>query len=95
MGRQAKPDDLVAVADIEVSSVTPERTGFSLEGRGADRSDYRLGLEIEVPLDQRTRRVLGEMLSQCRVRVWRRPAGLRQVLVRGMGASAAAPESDS
>lgn len=78
MAQPAKPTDFVPVADVEVASVTPERAGFTLEGRGADRSDYRLGLELEVPLDQRTRSVLGEMLSQCRIRVWRRAAAPRK-----------------
>ncbi len=76
MERDAKELPYVTVADIEIASVTPARNGFALEGRGADRADYRLGLEIEVPLDQRTKAVLGEMLSQCKIRVWRatRPA---------------------
>jgi len=69
-----QPTDYVSVADVDVASVTPERAGFILEGRGADKSDYRLGLELEVPLDVRTRSVLGEMLSQCKIRVWRRAA---------------------
>lgn len=67
-----KPADYVAVADIEITAVSPEKAGFTLEGRGADRAEYRLGLDLEMPLDQRTRSVLGEMLSQCRIRVWRR-----------------------
>jgi len=91
MNQHAKATDFVAVADIEVASVTPERAGFTLEGLGADRSDYRLGLEIEVPLDQRTRNVLGEMLSQCRVRLWRRPGTLRKAAVRSPGSSSSVP----
>ena len=87
MNQHAKATDFVAVADVEVSSVTPEGAGFTLEGRGADRSDYRLSLEIEVPLDQRTRNVLGEMLSQCRIRVWRSPAALRKAPVRTRGSA--------
>ena len=61
--------DYILMADVEVTSVRPDRTGFSLEGRGADRADYRLELELEVPVDQRTRTVLGELLSQSRWRV--------------------------
>ena len=72
-----KPNEHEPVADVEVSSVTPERAGFTLDGLGADRADYRMRLELEVPLDARTRSVLGEMLSQCRVRVWRRVAAPR------------------
>lgn len=82
MEQPAKPTEYVPVADVEVASVTPEMAGFTLEGRGADRSDYRLGLELEVPLDQRTRSVLGEMLSQCRIRVWRRTTAPRKSVAR-------------
>ena len=32
----------VAVVDIEVDSVRPEHSGFTLQGRGADRAEYRL-----------------------------------------------------
>ena len=95
MSQQTKPDDLVKVADIDVSAVTPERSGFTLEGRGADRSDYRLGLEMEVPLDQRTRSVLGEMLSQCRIRVWRKPASRLTPFVRAQPVADPAPNATS
>ena len=78
MEQPERPTDYLSVADVDVASVTPERAGFILEGRGADKSDYRLGLELEVPLDVRTRSVLGEMLSQCRVRVWRRAPSLKK-----------------
>ena len=82
MEHSLKPVDYLAVADVEVSAVTPERAGFTLEGRGADRAEYRLGLELEVPLDPRTRVVLGEMLSQCRVRVWRKAPAARKAPVK-------------
>ena len=85
MNQPAKPADLIAVADVEVASVTPERAGFALEGLGADRSEYRVGLEIEVPMDQRTRSVLGEILSHCRIMVWRRPAIRREPYVKSVG----------
>jgi len=68
----SKPSDYLPVADVDVSAVRPERSGFSLEGRGADRADYRLELELEVPVNQRTRTILGEMLAQSRWRIWRR-----------------------
>lgn len=87
MEPSAKPVDYVAVADVEIASVTPEKAGFTLEGRGADRAEYRLGLELELPLDQRTRSVLGEMLSQCRVRVWRRQTTPRKAYVRSVPAA--------
>lgn len=56
--------DYVKVAEIEIDAVTPDRTGFILTGRGSDRADYRLELELEMPVDQRTRAVLGEILAQ-------------------------------
>jgi hypothetical protein len=82
MEQPGKPSDYVSVANVDVASVTPERAGFMLEGRGADRSDYRLALELEVPLDVRTRSVLAEMLSQCRITVWRRAAVQRKPVGR-------------
>lgn len=78
MDQISKPSDYIPVADVEVSSVKPQRSGFTLEGRGADRADYRLDLELEVPVDQRTRSVLGELLSQSKWRIARRaPQTLR------------------
>jgi hypothetical protein len=63
---------------VEISAVRPERTGFALHGTGADRAEYRVDLELEVPVDQRTRSVLAEILSQSRWRIWRRaPQPLR------------------
>lgn len=91
MEQLGKPTDYVPVADVEVASVRPERAGFTLEGRGADRSDYRLGLELEVPLSERTRNVLGEMLSQCKIRVWRRQATPRKGPVRAPQSGAKHP----
>ncbi len=76
-------EDYVPVADIEVDAVQPTRAGFLLTGRGRDRSDYRLEVQIEMPLDQRTRAVLGELLSQSDVRLWRRaPRTLRNAAQR-------------
>ena len=72
MSQVSPPSDFVPVADVEVSAVHPERSGFVMEGRGADRADYRIQLDLEVPVDQRTRAVLGELLSQSKWRVWRR-----------------------
>src|SRR3954471_19414029 len=69
-----KPSDYMPVADVEISSVRPQRTGFSLQGRGADKADYRIDLELEVPVDQRTRSVLAELLSQSRWRISRKAA---------------------
>ena len=65
--------DLVADVPIDEVRVTPE--GFVLEGRGADRSGYRLEMHIDWKIDQRTKKVLSEILSQAEVRVmrWRAP----------------------
>ena len=72
MEQSLKPADQVPVADVEISAVMPDRTGFTLEGSGADRADYRIRLDLEVPVDQRTRGILGELLSQSKWRLWRR-----------------------
>ena len=44
------PDrDYVSVAEIEIDAVHPGRTGFVLTGRGGDRADYRIEMELEMP----------------------------------------------
>jgi len=65
-------NDLIPVADIEISAVTPQSSGFVLEGTGADRAGYLLELHLDLPVDAKTRAVLAEMLAQSEVRVWRR-----------------------
>jgi hypothetical protein len=78
MDQIQKASEYIPVADVEVSSVKVQKSGFSLEGRGADRADYRVELDLEVPVDQRTRSVIGELLSQSRWRISRRaPQPLR------------------
>ena len=72
MTEPIKSSDYIPVADVEVSAVRPQRNGFTLQGTGADRAEYRVELELEVPVDQRTRSVLGEILSQSKWRIWRR-----------------------
>jgi hypothetical protein len=54
------------VAAIAIDAVTPSDRSFTLTGQGAppDRALYRLELRFELPLDPRTRTVLGELLSQ-------------------------------
>jgi len=65
------------LAEIEVDQVKPERQGFTLSGQGPDNSEYQLDLRFEMPLDQRTRTVLGELLSQSDLIISRRaPARL-------------------
>lgn len=64
--------DYVRVADIAVETVRPTARGFLLEGRADDGADYQLALDLELPLDQRTRTVLGELLAQSDWRLARR-----------------------
>ena len=62
----------VPVASLEVTSVKPAVSGFQLQGLGADASDYLLEMHIDMPIDQRTRAVLGEILSQSEWQIYRR-----------------------
>lgn len=68
--------DFQPLADIAIDEVRPEGRGFTLTGQGADRAEYRLGMQFDMPLDARTRAVLGELLSQAEVTVARRVAQL-------------------
>ena len=61
-----------SVAEIEIDAVTPSRRGFTLTGQGADRAEYRLDVHFELPLDPRTRKVIGELLTQSDVTIARR-----------------------
>jgi hypothetical protein len=65
------------LAEIEVDVVKPERQGFTLTGQGPDHAEYQLDLRFEMPLDPRTRTVLGELLSHSDLTISRRtPAAL-------------------
>jgi hypothetical protein len=59
------------IARIEIDAVTPSHSGFTLTGQGSDRVRYRLDMRFELPLDHRTRTVLGELLSQSDLTVYR------------------------
>ncbi len=72
MPTASSEEGYVAVADVAIDAVRPGRTGFVLQGRGKDRADYRIELHLEMPVDQRTRTVLGELLAQSEWRVSRR-----------------------
>ncbi|MCZ6857484.1 MAG: hypothetical protein O7F70_05750 [Gemmatimonadetes bacterium] len=65
-------DGYVPVANLEVTAVVPQSAGFRLQGIGADGADYLMEMHLDMPLDQRTRAVLGEMLSQSEWVVYRR-----------------------
>lgn len=62
----------IPVADIEVDAVLPSRSGFRLEGTGADGATYQLELHLDLPVDQRTQQVLAELLSQSELKIARR-----------------------
>src|SRR5207253_3330344 len=51
------------VAEIEVDAARPDPQGFTLTGQGADHAEYQLDLHFGMPLDAKTRSVLGELLS--------------------------------
>ena len=63
------------VADVPIEEVRSTPSGFVLQGRGTDRAGYTLEMHLELPVDQRTRKVLSEILSQAEVKVmrWRAP----------------------
>ncbi len=65
-------DGYVPVANLEVTAVVPQPAGFRLQGIGADGADYLMEMHLDMPIDQRTRAVLGEMLSQSEWVVHRR-----------------------
>ncbi|PYP74182.1 MAG: hypothetical protein DMD41_02870 [Gemmatimonadetes bacterium] len=64
--------DFQRLAEIEVDQVKPEHQGFTLTGQGPDQAEYRLDLHFELPLDARTRTVLGELLSHAELTISRR-----------------------
>ena len=63
------------LAEIEIDGVKPERQGFTLTGKGPDHAEYRLAVHFEMPLDPKTRSVLGELLSQADLAISRRAPG--------------------
>jgi len=69
--------EFISAPEIAIDEVRPEPHGFTLLGYTADRALYRLELILDFPMDARTRRVLGELLSQAVVRVG------QQRLIRG------------
>ena len=66
------PDGYVPVANVEVPAVMPQAAGFRLQGVGADGADYLMEMHLDMPINQRTRAVLGEMFSQSEWVVYRR-----------------------
>lgn len=81
--KQNTGEGFVPVADIEVDVVRPERSGFVLQGRGADRVEYRIEMRLDIPVDRQTQAVLGEILAQSELKVTRRaPASMRRPMAR-------------
>ena len=73
--------DYQRLVEIEVDAVAPKPHGFTLMGEGADQAQYQLDIRFEMPLDPRTRTVLGELLSQSALTISRRaPEGLASSL---------------
>jgi hypothetical protein len=66
------PLEYQPITEIEVEEVRADQRGFTLTGPGRDRAQYQLGLRFEMPLDPRTRAVLGELLSQAELTIARR-----------------------
>ncbi|MFQ5704905.1 MAG: hypothetical protein ACE5HT_12895 [Gemmatimonadales bacterium] len=67
------------LAEIEIQAVRPVSSGFVLEGSAPDGAAYQMNMHLEMPLDQRTRTVLGEMLVQSAWSILRKaPSGLRR-----------------
>ena len=67
-------DGFALVADIPIEEVRTAPATVILQGYGTDRQEYRLELHFDIPVDVKTRKVLGELLSQADVRVSRRGA---------------------
>jgi hypothetical protein len=61
-----------SIATVAIDAVTPSERGLTLTGQGADRAEYRLEVHFDLPLDPRTRTVLGELLSQSDLTISRR-----------------------
>jgi len=76
-----RPHNYEPLAEIEVDAVRPDAQGFMLTGQGPDHAEYQLDLRFEMPLDLRTRTVLGELLSHSDLTISRRaPGGLARAL---------------
>lgn len=63
------------LAEIAVEHVHTELRGFTLTGQGPDQAAYHVDVHFELPLDSRTRTVLGELLSHAELSISRRAGG--------------------
>jgi hypothetical protein len=66
------------VAEIPIEEVRTAAATVVLQGHGTDRQEYRLELHFDIPVDAKTRKVLGELMSQADVRLSRRTAATAQ-----------------
>jgi len=76
MATDGESFDLVADVPIEEVRSTPD--GFVMRGHGTDREGYTLEMHLDLPVDQRTRKVLSEILAQAEVKVKRWHSPLRR-----------------
>jgi hypothetical protein len=67
-------DGFTLVADIPIEEVRTAPATVVLQGHGTDHQEYRLELHFDIPVDAKTRKVLGELMSQADVRLSRRAA---------------------
>jgi len=68
------------LAEIAVEQVHTELKRFTLTGQGPDHAAYHVDVHFELPLDSRTRTVLGELLSHAELSISRRSGGEAQPL---------------
>ena len=75
MATDAAGESFDLVADVPIDEVRSTPDGFVMRGRGTDRAGYTLEMHLDLPVDQRTRKVLSEILAQAEVKVmrWRSP----------------------
>ena len=64
-----------------------------MQANGADGAEYLVELHLDMPIDGRTRAVLGEILSQSEIRVWRRPVQSLRALRKRSRARTGVPPS--
>ena len=64
--------DYLQIASLEVDAVRLQPAGFVMQGFGEDSAEYVLELHLDLPMDRQTQAIVGEMLSQSEMRLWRR-----------------------
>jgi hypothetical protein len=64
--------NLIGVADLEIVSAQPTRSGFTLWADGRDGGEYRIDMTVDVPMKGQTKAIVGELLAQSEWRIWRK-----------------------